>query len=183
MKYDIKKIFLGALLAAVCGIAFMDSIPAVHAQDTVDPRASEQAAIERLRNQQQSATIPESVTTSTKKLFSSGGYSTDAEGASLQGRVASVINGVFGISGTLFLGMVVYSGIRWMTAGGNDDTVKQSRKRIVRATVGLGILLSSWIITNFVLRGIFFGSAPRAIYQPGGSYTSPGGGIDIRRTP
>lgn len=182
MKSDFKKIFLGAVLAAACGVAFMDSIPSVYAQDTIDPRASETAAIQRLKDQQQTVSIPDSVKGSTKKLFSSGGYSTDAQGANLPGRIASIVNGVFGASGTLFLGMVIYSGIMWMTAGGNEETVKKSRKRITRATVGLAILLSSWIITNFVLRGIFFGNTPRSIYQPGGNYTSPGGGINIQRT-
>ena len=52
--------------------------------------------------------------------------------------------------GTIFLIMIVYSGIQWMTAGGNEEKVEKSKKRIVNATIGLIVVLSAYIITTFV---------------------------------
>jgi len=52
--------------------------------------------------------------------------------------------------GINFMLMIIYSGIKWMTAGGNEEKVDKARKRIIGATIGFIIVLSAYIITTFV---------------------------------
>jgi len=52
--------------------------------------------------------------------------------------------------GINFLGMIIYSGIKWMTAGGNEEKIDKARKRIIGATIGFIVVLSAYIITTFV---------------------------------
>src|SRR3989338_1341514 len=53
--------------------------------------------------------------------------------ASLAAKVGLVINLVLSAFGVVFLGLVVFSGIQWMTAGGNEEKVTKARERIIRA--------------------------------------------------
>ena len=75
-------------------------------------------------------------------------------------RIGVLANTAFLLAGLAFLIFTVYSGIQWMMAGGNEETVKKARTRIVRATIGLAIMLGSWIITNFILNVAFKPSGP-----------------------
>ena len=42
-----------------------------------------------------------------------------------------------------------------MTAGGNEDKVKEARTMITRAIIGLIIIVGSWAIWNFVFLNLF----------------------------
>ena len=57
---------------------------------------------------------------------------------------------VFGILGTIFLILIIYAGFRWMTAGGNEEQVAESRKLIINASIGLAIIIFSYAITYLV---------------------------------
>lgn len=142
----------------------------------------DRAALDKIIEKNQAANLSTQTTRSIRSLFSAGGYSVDAAAANLPARVGRAINILFAVSGTIFLCMVLYSGIRWMTADGDSDEVKKAKKRIVRASIGLLIMLSSWILVNFVLRGILGEQgSPTPWWKPGGSYTSPGGTFEFRR--
>lgn len=65
-----------------------------------------------------------------------------------------VITTVFSILGILFLGLMLYAGFLWMTAGGNTEQVVKAKRILVQATVGLIITLSSFAIANTVLSRI-----------------------------
>lgn len=49
---------------------------------------------------------------------------------------------------------MVYSGILWLTAGGNEDQVADAKQRIKNAVIGMLIALSAFIITNFVVQSL-----------------------------
>ncbi len=57
---------------------------------------------------------------------------------------------VLGFLATLFLALIVYSGIQWMTAGGNEEKVESAKKRILNASLGLGLIFFSYIITAII---------------------------------
>lgn len=63
------------------------------------------------------------------------------------GRVASIVISFVGI---IFIIINVYSGIQWMTAGGNTKKIDEARARIIHATGGLILLALSFILTNLV---------------------------------
>ena len=71
--------------------------------------------------------------------------------ANRAGRVISLVLSAFGV---VFLGLVVFSGIQWMTAGGNEEKVSNAQKRIMRAAIGLGIIVMAWAMTSFIITRI-----------------------------
>lgn len=64
--------------------------------------------------------------------------------------VEYVFNLAIGISGLLAFGVLIYSGIRYLTSVGNPGTMKDAQDRIRDAFLGLIILLCSWIILNTI---------------------------------
>src|SRR3989338_10590679 len=77
------------------------------------------------------------------------GYNTDVD-ASAAGPMMSLIAYGLSLLGIIFLVLVVWSGLQWMSAGGNEDKIGEAKKRIVRASIGLGITLSAFIISYAV---------------------------------
>jgi len=97
----------------------------------------------------------------TTTLFTQGSYVQEAAGSTpLALRIGVLVNTVLLLVGIIFLMITVYSGIHWMLAGGNDEKIEKARTRIVRATIGLVIVVGSWVIVSFILRAVFDGLAP-----------------------
>ena len=71
----------------------------------------------------------------------------------LVGRVVQFILGLLGIA---FLGFMIYAGITWMTAQGNDTKVQRAKDMITEAIVGLIIVVAAYAIAYFVIN--FFGA-------------------------
>ncbi|MFA7654274.1 MAG: pilin [Candidatus Magasanikbacteria bacterium] len=65
---------------------------------------------------------------------------------------ATIIRSALGILGILFLGLIIYAGFLWMTAGGNEENVKKAKGYIFNAIIGLIIIFSAYSITFFVFR-------------------------------
>ncbi len=58
-----------------------------------------------------------------------------------------------------FLGIIavvimLYGGFLWMTAAGNEDKVDQAKKLIMAAVIGLIVILSAYLIINFVVTNV-----------------------------
>lgn len=62
-----------------------------------------------------------------------------------------IINFILTFVGVIFLILTIYAGFLWMTAGGNEETVKKAKKWLVNSVIGLAIILSAYSITNFIL--------------------------------
>ena len=56
------------------------------------------------------------------------------------------------------LAFLIYGGIKWILSGGDKAGVDAARKHIVAAIVGLVIVVTSFVILNFVFQ-ILFGSS------------------------
>ncbi len=61
--------------------------------------------------------------------------------------VGQIIQFVIGFTGVIFLALTVYGGVLWMTAQGNESQVEKARHIIVRAIIGLAIVMLSYAIT------------------------------------
>ena len=61
-----------------------------------------------------------------------------------------IIRSALSVLGIILLGVIIYSGFLWMTAGGNDDKVSEAKKWLTRSIIGLIIVLTSYMITSFV---------------------------------
>lgn len=64
-----------------------------------------------------------------------------------------VVRAALGIVGALFLGMFVYGGVTWMTAGGDAERVKKAQRALINSVIGMLIVAFSYMILN-VLFGI-----------------------------
>lgn len=64
--------------------------------------------------------------------------------------VTKIINGILSLVGTIFLILIIYAGILWMTASGNEEKVTSAKSIATQAVIGLIITLGAYAITAFV---------------------------------
>lgn len=83
---------------------------------------------------------------------------------------ANVIKGIMAAIGLLFFCLMVYAGLVWMTARGEEDRVTKARETIIAATIGLVIMISAYAVTNLVADRIIGGAGA------GGADLNPNGG-------
>ncbi|MDO8669467.1 MAG: hypothetical protein Q7K65_04195 [Candidatus Buchananbacteria bacterium] len=60
--------------------------------------------------------------------------------------VGTFIQILLGFIGVLFIVLVIYGGFSWMTAGGDSSKVQKAKDTIIKATIGLVIILASYAI-------------------------------------
>lgn len=75
-------------------------------------------------------------------------------GPTLQSTVQTVINTMLYIVGILAVVMIIYSGIRYITAHGDKGQVESAKNTLIYSIVGLVIAIVAYAIVNFVI-GIF----------------------------
>lgn len=78
----------------------------------------------------------------------------DQLSADLPTIIGGIVNALLGIVGVIFLILVIYGGFLWMTAGGNEETVKKARSLIIGAIAGMVIIFMAYAITQFVIEAV-----------------------------
>ena len=68
---------------------------------------------------------------------------------------ARIINIALGLLGTIAVVLVIYAGFMWMTSSGNTEKVDKAKQILWASVLGLIIILSSYAITNFVIRNTY----------------------------
>ena len=68
----------------------------------------------------------------------------------LASTLGKVLNIALSMVGVLFLGLMIYAGITWMLASGNDQAITKAKEMLISSTVGLIIVLSAYALTSFV---------------------------------
>lgn len=66
------------------------------------------------------------------------------------GIIGKVIGAGLAFIGVLFFGLMIYGGIIWMMARGNDQDVEKAKNLIISAIIGLIIVLSAYAITSYI---------------------------------
>lgn len=66
----------------------------------------------------------------------------------------TVISAVLGLVGFIFMALIIYGGISWMLAGGDQTKVDKAKKIITSSVIGLVIVVAAYAIVNFVLEAI-----------------------------
>lgn len=74
------------------------------------------------------------------------GYGTDF----LNTKVGQIVGLVLSFVGVVFLALMIYAGIRWMTAGGNESTISEAKSLILNAIIGIVVVFAAYAITDFV---------------------------------
>ncbi len=70
--------------------------------------------------------------------------------------IGRVINVALGFLGMLLVGLFLYAGFTWMTAGGEKDKVEHAQKLIANAVAGLVIVGISFALSSFILGQLSF---------------------------
>ena len=65
--------------------------------------------------------------------------------------LGQIISTFLTLLGIIFLVLVLYAGWLWMTAGGDAKQVDKAKEIMIRAVVGLIILLAAYSISSFVI--------------------------------
>ncbi|MFB6181287.1 MAG: hypothetical protein ABEJ24_00100 [Candidatus Magasanikbacteria bacterium] len=60
-----------------------------------------------------------------------------------------VFNVVMSAVGIIFLILMIYGGITWMTARGDEQQIESARTTVFRAIVGILVVVGSYAIVNF----------------------------------
>lgn len=87
------------------------------------------------------------------------GYNIEVNQNTLTMTVASFLLIFFTLLGVIFLLITVYSGFRWMTAGGNEEQITEAKNLLKNAVIGLAIIILSYSITYFVTAALTFAAA------------------------
>lgn len=68
--------------------------------------------------------------------------------------LGTLVEGLLGLVGVLFVILIIYAGVQWMTAGGDATKVQKAKSIIIRAILGLIIIMGAFIITNYIIKEI-----------------------------
>lgn len=79
------------------------------------------------------------------------GYNVNPE-KNIEFYIGQIISIILSLLGVIFLILIIYGGVSWMTAGGNEEKVGKAKELITEALIGLIIVLAAYAITYFVLK-------------------------------
>jgi hypothetical protein len=68
----------------------------------------------------------------------------------LLGQIAKTIKVVLGTLVIIFMSLIIFAGFKWLTSGGNEQTIADAKKMISAALIGVVIIFFAYAITVFV---------------------------------
>ncbi len=68
----------------------------------------------------------------------------------LQSKAGSIISLILSFIGIIFFALIIYAGLMWMLAQGNQQKVDKAKDLIINAVIGLIIIFSAYAITSFI---------------------------------
>jgi hypothetical protein len=77
-------------------------------------------------------------------------YGGEAYSKDITVTIGIIVGTALSFVGVLFFLLIVYAGIIWMTARGNDQDVTKAKDLMQSAIIGLIIVLSAYAITTFI---------------------------------
>lgn len=87
------------------------------------------------------------------------GYSTEVPcreepGGCIPAFIGAFVNALLGIFGSLFLVLIMWGGVQYMLAGGEEGKVQKARQTLQNAILGMLIVVASYAIASFVLDAV-----------------------------
>lgn len=80
---------------------------------------------------------------------------------SLTTYAGNIIGAGLSMVSVVFFVLMLYAGIRWMIARGNEEEETKARDMIIAAVIGMVIIMASYALTTFVFRGSTGGQVPK----------------------
>ncbi len=63
----------------------------------------------------------------------------------------NIINIILGFLGIIAVVIVLFAGFQWMTAGGEEEKVKEAQQRLIQGAIGLVLIVAAWMIAYYVI--------------------------------
>lgn len=86
-----------------------------------------------------------------------GTSSLSPKNVDLSGIIATILTLILSILGILFLILTIVAGFKWMTAGGNEETIKKQTTNIKNYLFGLIVVIAAYSITYFIFYSLPLG--------------------------
>jgi cbb3-type cytochrome oxidase subunit 3 len=64
--------------------------------------------------------------------------------------IGSVVGAILSFVGLLFFILIIYGGLTWMTAAGNQQQIDKAKSLITSAVIGLIIVMAAYALTSFI---------------------------------
>ncbi|OGG86575.1 hypothetical protein A3B87_01985 [Candidatus Kuenenbacteria bacterium RIFCSPHIGHO2_02_FULL_39_13] len=74
--------------------------------------------------------------------------------------VGGILYGVLGFLGVACLLLIIYSGIKWTMAGGNEEIVTSARQTIKYAIIGVIVILGAYALSIYILNQVLVVTEP-----------------------
>lgn len=84
------------------------------------------------------------------------------DAANLDPIIARLINVFLSVFGIIFLSIILYAGYIWMKANGREDEIDRAKKMIQSGIIGLGLTLTAYVISYFVVTQFWQAVQPAA---------------------
>jgi len=68
--------------------------------------------------------------------------------------IMNIINYILGLVGIIALAYFIYGGFRYITAGGNEDTIAEAKRILSSSIIGIIIIGVAAAVVNFVIGAI-----------------------------
>ena len=86
------------------------------------------------------------------------GGSANIPTTSVDDMVPNLLNAVYFIIGFIAVGMIIFAGIKYLTANGEPGKAKKAMDTIIFSVVGLVIVIIAFALTNFIISRVDSGS-------------------------
>lgn len=70
----------------------------------------------------------------------------------LKNTVVNILKLVLSLLGLIAVTLIIYGGVIWTTAAGNEQRVEKAKQIITAAVIGLIVIILSWAIVIFVVQ-------------------------------
>ena len=68
--------------------------------------------------------------------------------------IASIIRDALGLLGIVAVVIILYGGMLWMIARGDDKQVEKAKNLMIQGVIGLAIILAAFAIATFVINSL-----------------------------
>lgn len=86
-----------------------------------------------------------------REAGSVAGYDPNTTQTTFAQNVGIIVRAILSLVGVIFTALIVYAGIMWMTAHGEEDKIKKAQDILKASIIGLVITLSAYSISAFIV--------------------------------
>ena len=79
------------------------------------------------------------------------GYSDALKVLTPENLSSQIINIVLSLLGLIFIGLIIYGGLTWMLAEGNEQKLEKAKQIILASVIGLIIVLAAYAASFFII--------------------------------